>query len=162
LSGEPSKRKKTTIEVDRELVEFLDQQRRGKGESNNAVLSRLLAGSADVYVGLLLVDNELPITHTVAFQLGEKPDSIYFYDGSKESSNLFYSSVTREFVQQLLKQPAPNMTITIDEARYLQETGLKRPLFAVGLELLKRVDKFLENHPDESDTRGKEKIQTRP
>lgn len=156
------KQKTTTIQVDLEVRDFLHNNKRGR-EDYNDVLRRLITGRIDVYIEFILVDNELPQTHTVLFQLGENTDSFYFFDGRKPVRPGHYAvPVTLEEAQKLLKVPKPNMTINWKEAALfrllLQEEfpRLKVLESKIGLDLtssdfrpqlLNRLLNFLEGEP---------------
>jgi hypothetical protein len=103
---------KTTIQVDKAIQRQL-AQRKQSGENYNHVLQRLLSQETNVWVELILVDNELPQTHTVVLQLGEDPRNLYYFNG------VAVKPVTLDAVQQLTKQPKPNITISRAEARAL-------------------------------------------
>lgn len=105
-------KEKTTIQVDKEVQRRLASLKQ-RGENYNHVLKRLLSQEANVYVELILVDNELPQTHTVVLQLGEDPRNVYYFNGSE------IKPITLTEVQQLLKKPKPNITITHNEAERL-------------------------------------------
>ena len=103
------KRVFTTIAVDVETRKTLSKLA-DKGESVNDAIRRLIQSQVDVYVDFVLVDNELPQLHTVAFQLGEDKHSVYYYDGEN------IQPTTLAQVQKMAKQPKPNMIITRGDA----------------------------------------------
>ena len=86
--------------------------------SYDAVIQRLLRGQTDVYIELLAIDNELPQLHTATFQLGEDTNSIYFWDGQ------ITKTTTLEEANKKLKEPKPNITITLEEAKNIIATIL--------------------------------------
>ncbi len=65
----PKRKGKTTIAISEEVKKELDDQR-DKGESYDDIIKRLLSGECDIYVEILSVDGELPISHQVIFRLG--------------------------------------------------------------------------------------------
>jgi len=68
------------------------------GESDNDVITRLIQGVQDVFFQFILIDNELPMTHTAVFQLGTEPNSLYYWDGKDTKT------ITIEEVQELTKK----------------------------------------------------------
>lgn len=165
--GEPSNLT-TTIQIDSDFKSDLDKIRKGR-ESYNALLKRIVSGIGDVYINFHLIDNELPITHTVVFQLGENSQSLYFYDGHEDiNPQQFANPITAEEVQKLLKEPRPNMSISVAEARdilecfdehllnYKRQVGKGYPESPFA----KRLKEFVESHLIEANIRRKKKVQT--
>lgn len=69
------------------------------GESDCDVIRRLIQGTYDVFFQFILIDNELPMSHTAVFQLGSDADSLYHWDGKNTHT------ITVEDVQKLAKKP---------------------------------------------------------
>jgi len=135
------KEKQTTIAVDREVREAL--RKLGKGNPPNQVIRNLLRGITDVYVEFVLIDNELPVSHTAVFQMGEDSKSLYFWNGET------LAPITVEEVQARLKQPKPNMTITREDAKiiykYLPGRQLPNlPMPEKEIQAIKRFEQCLE------------------
>lgn len=97
------KRDLTTIALHRDTKKVLDSLKKGTKDCPEKVIQRLIHGITDVYVELVLVDNELPQTHTVVFQLGTDKESLYYWNGQS------IVPITLAQVQKLLKQPKPDL-----------------------------------------------------
>jgi hypothetical protein len=82
-------------------------------ESYDNIVSRLISQTIDVYHEFTLIDNELPQLHTCVFQLGEDSESLYYWDGKT------IKPTTLEAVNEIMKKPKPNMTITREQAKLL-------------------------------------------
>uniref|UniRef100_A0A6M3K4B7 Uncharacterized protein n=1 Tax=viral metagenome TaxID=1070528 RepID=A0A6M3K4B7_9ZZZZ len=112
-----------------------------------AVIKRLIDNVGAVYFEPVLVDNELPQTHTIVFQLGEDKTSLYLFDGEK------ISPITLDVVQMMVKQPKPNITINCEDASLLLRVfKFFKPSSGLGPkseELCDRIAKFLEAHESE-------------
>lgn len=136
---------KTTIAIDLKVQKELNKLRKGR-ETYNDVVQRLIYGVSDVYVEFVLVDNELPQSHTVVFQLGEDTKSLYYWDGQN------VQPITVKEAQKLLKQPKPNMTVTKEEAQILScyiaplSELPNMPIPENHIPTLERLKKFLEGH----------------
>jgi len=129
---------KTTIAIDKNVQKILSRLKRGF-ETYNDVIRRLIESRVDVYVEFVLIDNELPQTHTAVFQMGEDSQSVYFFNGSD------IQPITIEKTQELLKQPKPNMTITREEARILYG-HFDYPTDTKEEKIAERIEKFLEQN----------------
>lgn len=105
----------TTIQVDTETRAYLESKKHGR-EGVYKVVRRMIQGISDVYIEFVLVDNELPRTHTAVFQMGENSQSLYFFDGSLPAGRQC-NPIDPEKVQELIKQPKPNITLTREEAQ---------------------------------------------
>lgn len=118
----PEKPKKTTIAIDVSVQKKLDKLKKGR-DTYNDIVRRLVDHIADVYVEFILIDNELPHTHTVVFQLGEDVESLYHWNGKA------LKTITIGETQKLLRQSKPNIMITRHEAETfvgLLEETIKR------------------------------------
>lgn len=137
----------TTIQVDKETRDFLESKKRGK-EGIYKVVRRLVQGISDVYVEFVLIDNELPRTHTAVFQMGENSQSLYFFDGSLPAGRQC-NPIDLEKVQELIKQPKPNFTMNRKEAELAEEA--LRSKWKEGnqafLDFMKRLKEYVENQP---------------
>lgn len=132
---------KTTIAIDVKIQKELNKLRKGR-ETYNDVLRRLIHGISDVFVEFVLVDNELPQSHTIVFQLGEDTKSLYFWDGQN------IQPITVDDAQKLLKQPKPNMTLTKEEIEIVADFMMifYKDLSGEKLIFFKRIEDFLAKH----------------
>lgn len=103
----------TTIAVSKKNAKRIAEMERGF-EDYDAVITRLLNNQADVNFELIMVDTELPQLHTLVFQLGDDPGSLWFFNGAK------CVPITLEESNKLLKQPKPNLTVNRGEAEQLK------------------------------------------
>lgn len=106
---------KTTIQVTRKLQGQLSEFKHHSRESFNDVIQRFVDGATDVYVEMILVDNELSQSHSVVFQLGGDQRNLFIADinGIRQ--------IELNEVQKLVKQAKPILGITREEAeRILQ------------------------------------------
>ena len=103
-----TKSKMTTIAISKDSAAKLAGMRRGF-EDYDAVVARLLNNQFDIPVGFISIDNELPQLHTCIIQLGEDPESLYFYtkDGFKQ--------ITLQDANVLMKQPKPNLVLSSED-----------------------------------------------
>lgn len=130
--------KKTTIAIDVDVQKELDSLRKSKTDTYNTILKRLIQGITDVYTEFVLIDNELPQLHTVVFQLGTDPESLYFYDGKT------IQPIMLQDTQKLMKQPKPNMTITKEEVDLIIEHLCSIEASVEEQHLRNRLNLFLE------------------
>jgi predicted CopG family antitoxin len=135
----PTTQKLKTIAVSPEVWEILDHMKKPR-ESFNKVIKHLLSESTvDVVIDFKLVDNELPLTHTIVFQLGDDPDSLYLFDGSKPGDP---QPITTEKVQELLKHPKPNLTLSLKDVTTIYEDALAN----LPAEIRELIINFLNSH----------------
>jgi len=95
----------TTIAISLKNRDKLNAMRKGF-ENYDAIITRLINATVDVYHEFILIDNELPSLHTCVFQLGDDSGSLYRFDGST------IEPITKEQANRLMKQPKPNFTKT--------------------------------------------------
>ena len=138
----------TTIAISKKNAKKIVDMEHGS-EDYDAVVTRLLNNQADVNFELIIVDNELPQLHTLVFQLGDDPESQWFFNGAT------CVPITLAESNKLLKQPKPNMTINAEEAIALlgafhvitEFARGDRPLDKQETALRKKLSDFLENQP---------------
>lgn len=135
---------KTTIQIDTSLQTELNKLRKWRTDTYNTIIQRLLTGLSHVYVEFVLVDNELPQTHTVIFQIGEDPRNIFIWKGAK------CEQIAIEEVQKLLKQSKPTLSVTRKEAEGILElfTTMTNMLPEDLTEFRERLTQFLKTSKD--------------
>ena len=135
----------TTIAISKENAKKIVEMERGN-EDYDAVITRLLNNQADVNFELIIVDNELPQLHTLVFQLGDDPESQWFFNGAK------CVPITLAESNKLLKQPKPNLTLSLKEVYTLFHEELLTKSYEPKdhpeiYALFSRMKEFLENQP---------------
>lgn len=138
-----STREKTTIQIDKELQTRLQTMMHLGDTYNKLIRDILLNKQQEIYVEIILVDNELPQSHTVILQIGEDKRNLYHYTGEK------INPIELDEVQKLLKQPKPNMTITREDAKLILDccSIVEYPEKKVEKwsdNIIERLEKFLE------------------
>lgn len=137
----PSTQKLKTIAVTQKVWDALNHLKKAQEPFYRIIERLILQSVVDVCLDFKLVDNELPLSHTIVFQLGDDPDSLYLFDGSKPGDP---QPVTTDKVQELLKQPKPNMAITKADAILIRGL-IQVDGFHLGLrDLHKRLQDFVE------------------
>jgi hypothetical protein len=148
----PKEEEPTTIQISRKVHTQLANLKLRWNTSFNDTITRLLNNQTDVFFSMLLIDNELPQTHTAVFQLGEDKNSLYFFDG-KDSA-----PITIEETQKKLKEAMPLLALTQDEVVRLQSVWAKHADNTVkeNMDLWSHMAQFLE------ETRRTKKNTTKP
>lgn len=151
----PQEEEPTTIQISRKIHTQLANLKLRWNVGFNDAITRLLNNQTDVFFEMLLIDNELPRTHTAVFQLGEDKDSLYFYDG-KDSTPIIIDEV-----QKKLKEAVPLLALTPDEVVRLQSVWARHVDNTVkeNMDLWSRLAQFLEEtrRTKKSTTKSSEK-----
>ena len=97
----PAKRKQkiTTVAIHPETRKKLETFKINLKDTPDKIINRLMNGVTDVYVEFVLIDNELPQSHTAVFQLGTDKESLYHWTGQETKP------ITLAGAQKLLKAP---------------------------------------------------------